>query len=100
MTDFGLQAQKAAEEHLARCNEALWDDAGDSMLAGIKGAVTDSPASAPYCGCDTCVVRETLHAAWPFLLLAAEEELTDGVRAEQEDQPDPDGDQRSHDVEP
>jgi len=59
VTDFGLEAQKAAELHLARCNEALWDD---------PGVLIDSPASAPFCGCDTCVVREVLFAAWPFAL--------------------------------
>ena len=91
MRDYGAEAQKAAEAHLAACTEAMfaWEEGDD---------LAESPACAPFCGCDTCVVREVLHAAWPFLLLAAEEELTDGVRAEQEDQPESGGDESEHDV--
>lgn len=112
-TDFGIVAQKAAEAHLQACMDAL--------DAEQDGDEIQSPASAPFCGCDTCCVREVLFAAWPFLLKEAGQELgsfaksallglqtavmsvellADGVGAEQEDQPDPDGDQRGHDVEP
>lgn len=27
----------------------------------------DTPASAPYCGCDVCIVREILYAAYDEL---------------------------------
>ena len=34
----------------------------------------ESPASAPYCGCLICQVRETLDAAWePFMEIARRE---------------------------
>ena len=51
--DVGVLAQRAAEDHLAACWEAL-----DIM--------EESPASAPFCGCQTCEVREVLYAAWPI----------------------------------
>jgi hypothetical protein len=57
--DFGADAQAAAEAHLARCSEALW--------AESEGEPAESPACAPFCGCDTCVVREVLWAAWQVL---------------------------------
>jgi len=70
--DFGMAAQAAAEAHLQACMDAL--DANDA------GVAWESPASAPFCGCDTCCVRETLYAAWPFALQeqAAEIERLDG----------------------
>ena len=57
MTDWGYEAQKAAEKHM----EAVWD----AHYAWEEGDETaESPASAPFCGCETCVVREILHAGW------------------------------------
>jgi hypothetical protein len=90
MRDFGLEAQRAAKAHLDACDEALedglWADGVDTL------AVIASPACAPFDGCQTCLIREVLFAAWPILLDAAREELADGARAEQEDEPDRDGD--------
>ncbi len=71
-TDWGQQAQAAAEKRLAYCNALEWDS--DDM----EGIEVSEPC-APYCGCDTCVVREILDAAWPFLLQAAKEELAGNV---------------------
>jgi len=60
-------AQKAAEARLSDCMEGLDDeDYGDS-------------ASAPFDGCDKCVVREVLHAAWPWLYSIAELVLVEDV---------------------
>lgn len=61
--DYGHLAQKAAEAHLAACDDALYDydEHGDD-------ATVQMPETAgPYCGCSTCIVRETLHAAWPII---------------------------------
>lgn len=58
--DYGAEAQQAAEEHLRRCYEALDDE--------TEGSEVDWDAigvQAPFCGCDTCVVREVLTAVWP-----------------------------------
>lgn len=63
MTDVDrhyLHAQQAAEEHLEACWAHLNDDAPEPDTA------------APFCGCLTCEVRETLHAAHPHLLAAWE----------------------------
>jgi hypothetical protein len=130
--DYGLEAQKAAELHLDACREAMeqWEEAGE-----ISEAV-ESPASAPFCGCQTCEIREVLYAAWPILLQAADDRYrtaleeyaslgpdeipyadtindppdigrtarealaADDVLAEQEDQNQGGGDDRSHDVHP
>jgi hypothetical protein len=58
---FEQRVQRKAEEHLAACNEALYDEALD----------TSSPAFGPYDGCDTCVVREILSVAWDDMLAEA-----------------------------
>lgn len=52
-------AQRAAEARLLDCMDGIDDeDAGDSAVAA-------------FCGCDTCIVREVLDAAWPWLFEAA-----------------------------
>jgi len=60
--DYGLEAQQAAEAHLAECWAAMEHEGEDVVIL--------SPVSAPFCGCQTCEVRETLFAAWPFLVEA------------------------------
>lgn len=48
------RAEQKAREHLTACLESLFED-GEEM--------TCPPAAAPFCGCETCVVREVLMAA-------------------------------------
>lgn len=70
--DLQHEAQQAAELRLMTAVDMLmsgddewqpeWDD-----LAG------------PFCGCDTCVVREVLDAAWPFMRRIALMEENDGA---------------------
>lgn len=62
--DYGLAAQRAAESHLETIY--AYDCAEEDGCA--EG---DHPAVGPWCGCETCVVREVLHAAWPHLRAAA-----------------------------
>lgn len=59
--DLGLQAQHAAETHLNECWEAL--DAENEGAVGVQWP----DMAGPFCGCQTCEVREVLHAAWPIL---------------------------------
>lgn len=61
--DVGVLAQRAAETHLAACEVAQFEleECGSADPADWP----ESPASAPFCGCQTCMVREVLHAAWP-----------------------------------
>lgn len=66
MDDPGYAAQQAAEAHLDACEEALW--AEEELEDGAE--LPDSPACAPFCGCQTCVVREVLFAAWPVFTAA------------------------------
>ncbi len=60
-TDPGPAVQAAAERHLA----AVWT----AFYASEEADDLDipSPASAPFCGCETCVVREVLAGAWPTI---------------------------------
>lgn len=55
--DYGPEAQAAAENHIAACYEYVNDDGPEPE--GLAG---------PFCGCPTCDVRETLHAAYPHLV--------------------------------
>lgn len=75
MSDAELeaQAQRAAVTHLQACAEAM-DEAEEALSAGDEPITEEflanlppSPAVAPFDGCDDCVVREVLHAAWPAL---------------------------------
>ena len=61
--DVGRRAQEAAEKHLAECWEAYYASEEEPDPAKWP----ESPACAPFCGCETCLVREVLHAAWPIL---------------------------------
>lgn len=58
--ELQVLAQRSAEERIGLATDLLFNEddethPGYSFLAG------------PYCGCDTCIVREVLDAAWPFL---------------------------------
>lgn len=75
MTAFDQLVQRKAEAHLNACLEAL--DAQDA------GQPTESPASAPFCGCNTCVVREVLIVTYDLMLTEARRE----VRAERARRP-------------
>lgn len=66
--DFGFEAHQAAEDRLDQLGEALY--AAEEGLDGADGA-----DAGLFCGCQTCVVRETLEAAWPLLRQAAYEEF-------------------------
>lgn len=57
-TDYGLAAQRAAEERL----EAAW-----AALDDEEGECEDPELAGPFCGCTTCLVREVLDAAYPHL---------------------------------
>ena len=48
-------AQDAAKQRLLEAWEFENDENDGSTLSG------------PFCGCETCVIREALHAAWPYL---------------------------------
>lgn len=81
MADWGVIAQRAAELHLNACltafyasEEELTDQHGDDPVAAVE-----SPASAPFDGCDTCQIREVLHAAWPVIAVAAIDEFVEEV---------------------
>lgn len=64
--DAGAAAHAAAQAHLDACHAA--EEAYDQALAdGTDTTGIDTPASAPFDGCETCEVREILYAAWPVL---------------------------------
>lgn len=66
--DWGVEAQRVAEAHLELLDQ--WMDYYDNEHdpdAGVPRPDQPDPSSAPFDGCGTCVVRETLHAAWPVI---------------------------------
>ena len=60
-TDVGVRAHEMALERLRGCWEAMDAENGSEDPADW----TQSPACAPFCGCEDCTVREVLDAAWP-----------------------------------
>jgi hypothetical protein len=67
MHELEVHAQKAAEFRLAAANEFLWDEE-EGEFADLHDEAKPSPYLAgPYCGCDTCIAREVIDAAWPYL---------------------------------
>jgi hypothetical protein len=58
----GWAAHQAAQQHLTKVWEALY-----AQEEAEDGEDIDSPAFGPFCGCETCVIRETLAAAWPVI---------------------------------
>jgi hypothetical protein len=55
-----LTIQKAAERHL----NLVWE-AEYAQEEAEDGVEVPTPAIAPFCGCETCIVREVLAGAWP-----------------------------------
>lgn len=47
--------QAAAEQRLMEGWQFVHDESDGGTLTG------------PFCGCDTCVVREVITSAWPYL---------------------------------
>lgn len=63
--DWGAQAQQAAEERVNLCNEWLeWYEEGGGEAPRPE---LPDPSVAPYCGCQTCLIRESLDASWPII---------------------------------
>jgi hypothetical protein len=55
--------QRAAEAHLSKADLMLWEEEEDCY--GYHGEGPD--LAGPYCGCQTCIVREVLWASWPYM---------------------------------
>ncbi len=64
--DFEARVQRKAEAHLAACNDYAWSEDLDQERP--------NPAYGPYCGCDTCIVREVLSVCWDEMLAEANRE--------------------------
>jgi hypothetical protein len=70
--DVGTEIQRKAEEHLMKCQEQLFGEE-EGTDTGVE-----VETFGPYCGCDTCIVREVLGVAWDSLVEAANSEKTEG----------------------
>jgi hypothetical protein len=55
----GADIQKAAEHHLELCE--LWRFHYEE---GGPEPDEPDPSAGPYCGCETCMVREVLYVGW------------------------------------
>lgn len=72
MKTLEQQAQEAGERRLAYCSAVLFGEENDEEM---PEELAGEQIAAPYCGCDTCVVREVLDAAWQVLLAMRKEEI-------------------------
>jgi hypothetical protein len=63
--DPGPAMQAAAERHLELVWAAFYRDEEDEEQ--VEGEEIESPAVGPFCGCETCTVREVLAGAWPLI---------------------------------
>ena len=76
-------AQQAAEERIEGAFNLLHNEDADNLdfLESEERQRIEDSLAGPFCGCLTCEVRETLHAAYPFLrqiaLLEAQHEHVD-----------------------
>jgi predicted Fe-S protein YdhL (DUF1289 family) len=76
MTDtFDERVQHAAEDHLNACLEAL-----DAYDANVQ---VNNPAYGPFCGCNTCVVREILSVTWDLMEAEARRRVLAEMKQEQ-----------------
>lgn len=64
------KVQEACETRLEQCMTAYWHREEEGCGGECKDEPND-PSCAPFDGCDTCVVREILDAAWPFMAEAS-----------------------------
>lgn len=75
---FVEMAQEAAEQQLAAAeivlmHEEEFDGSEDVTKEEYEAAA--AKLAGPFCGCTTCVVREVLAAAWPFMSVHAVEQF-------------------------
>jgi hypothetical protein len=68
-------AQEAAERRLAACTAILYEDEREEEEE-VDGELANEQPAGPYCGCDTCIVREVLDAAWPFMVELARADVS------------------------
>jgi hypothetical protein len=61
--DPGFAMQTAAERHL----NAVWEAHYAQEEAEDEQEEIPSPAVGPFCGCETCIVREVIAGAWPVI---------------------------------
>lgn len=75
VVELEQRAQQLAERRLAYANALLFDEEDeDTAAAEFPG----EELAGPYCGCETCIVREVLHAAYPAMLEIARLEAAEG----------------------
>ena len=72
--DVGTEIQRKAEEHLMKCQEQLFGEE-EGTDTGVE-----VETFGPYCGCDTCIVREVLGIAWDSLVEVANSDKTEGEK--------------------
>ena len=73
LDDLSDGIQKKAEQHLVSCYEVLHAEEDDYLPEDENF----SPFG-PFCGCETCVVREIVTSVWDQLVEAVNSEKTEG----------------------
>ena len=69
--------QESAEAHLDACYAEMWelDELGEGEEGEDHFPEGEIQQAGPFCGCNTCVVREVLHASFETLIRLAENEV-------------------------
>jgi hypothetical protein len=75
-------AQKAGERRLAIGMATVYDEV--EALGGLEPPADAGELCGPFCGCDTCIVREVLDAAWPHILATGDEMVVELGRLREE----------------
>lgn len=67
--DWGYKAHQAGMERLDLCDAWSYHNAemDGGEVTGEPPPTEPDPSCGPYDGCQTCVVREVLDAAWPII---------------------------------
>lgn len=78
--NLAIAAQDAASERLEHASTvALYEEDADTDVSEEDYQASAAQLSAPYCGCITCVVREVIDAAWPYLSVYAVMQYQDAM---------------------
>jgi hypothetical protein len=77
--NLAIAAQDAGAQRLNDANLVLAYEDNEPEISHQEYQTAAAELAAPYCGCTTCVVREVIDAAWPYLSLLAVEQFRDAL---------------------
>ncbi len=67
MSDLESDMQRRAEEHLEACQDAMGHLDEQDTDHECDDTCPKDPSFGPFCGCNTCIVREVLSSGYASL---------------------------------